>query len=297
MKARTPTGDNLRLAGQPLWGRLQTHPIPEPLTLDLHHSFELGIVLRGQVERRHEDCVITLNAGEVWLNAAWEPHAWRTTRPNTAEVAFHFVPDFLRNETVAGVSWLAPFAVPPSARPKVTTPEIRELAVSTAYEVLREAERRRNAWLDASRLALLRLLLALTRDWKPPLISRRRSYARADDLPRMLPAISLVQSNPTRHITREEAAAACALSVSHFAWLFQRTMGLSFGAFCVRARLAAAAQRLLEGKLSVEAIASECGFSHGSHLHRLFLKYYASSPGHYRQSGRAAPVPHLAERR
>ncbi len=269
------------------------HPVREAPAVGVHPQFELGVVLRGEIERRVESYVATVEPGEVWLSAAWEPHAWRSTRPNTTEVVCLFAPDFLDDETVADLSWLAPFVAPVNSRPKAKTPELRELAINSAYEMLREVDHRGRGWLDACRLALLRLLLGLTRDWRPPPMTAERGYARPSDLMRLLPAIQLVQSRTralhgARAVSRADAAAACALSLSRFGWLFQHTMGMSFGAFAMRAKLAIVARKLLSTRMALEAIAVDCGFAHASHLHRLFAKYYGLSPGSFRELGRAA---------
>jgi len=60
-------------------------------------------------------------------------------------------------------------------------------------------------------------------------------------------------------------------------------MGLSYGKFCLRSRLAAAAQALLDTDLPVQAIADRTGFSDGSHLHRSFASHYGCTPTDYRR--------------
>ena len=86
-----------------------------------------------------------------------------------------------------------------------------------------------------------------------------------------------------------EAAATCGLSVSQFGYVFRNVMGLSFGKFCMRARLAYVAQLLLGTNLSVEAIAQETGFADASHLHHAFVQTYGSTPARYRTNGQRLP--------
>ncbi len=88
----------------------------------------------------------------------------------------------------------------------------------------------------------------------------------------------------------DRAAAACNLSTSRFSVLFRRAMGVSYGQFSLRARLAQAAQRLAQGDATVEDVAGQLGFVDGSHLHRVFVKHFGATPAEYRrQFKRLAP--------
>jgi AraC-like DNA-binding protein len=261
-----------------------THRRSGTLTVEFHETFEVGIVLRGELERQTETSRRILNQGEVWLNAAWEPHMWKPLRPDTTELVCHFRADFLGEEMLAGRSWLALFAAPPRVRAHGRTRETRELAVSVAYEMLQEVERKRAGWHEAVRYAVLRLLLALIRDGKPAEVAR--AGVEVKNFIRLLPAIHYAQGEVRSKKSRQEAATRCRLSPSHFGNLFQQTLGISFGVFSLRARLAGVAQELLKSNRTVEELARRHGFTHGSHLHRQFMKYYGRSPGGFRQLGR-----------
>jgi AraC-like DNA-binding protein len=274
----------------PLQGGILHHDRPKPLDMDIHQSFEIGVVLSGEIERHHEDFVMRLTAGGVWLNAAWEPHGWRILRADTNELVIKFIPDFLGDESLGSHSWLAPFAAAPSERPQVTTKEAGRDAIAIARDIERELALRPRAWVIAARLSVLRLLLTLSRDWKPHYVSSGQTPARTRNLSRIMPAIRLLESQPSRRVSLREAAGACGLSVSQFGALFRHTMGVSFARFCLRNRLGLVAKRLLHTRLPLEAIAAEFGFTHGSHLHRTFVKHYGCSPGQYRDRGQAASV-------
>jgi AraC-like DNA-binding protein len=258
--------------------------------MDIHQSFEIGVVLSGEIERHHEDLVMRLIAGGVWVNAAWEPHGWRILRPGTSELVLQFLPNFLGDESLGGRSWLAPFAASPAERPQLTGEESRKEALTIAGDIDRELTQRRRAWVVAARLLVLRLLLTLSRDWEPSETAEHQVAARSRNLARVMPAVRLLESAVSRRISLREAAAACGLGVSQFAALFRRTMGISFAKFCLRNRLGLVAKRLLHTKLPLEAIAAEFGFTHGSHLHRTFVRRYGCSPGQYRDRG-SSSVP------
>jgi AraC family transcriptional regulator len=102
-----------------------------------------------------------------------------------------------------------------------------------------------------------------------------------------MPALTLIRTQPHRRVRLGEAAYACGLSATRFAVVFNQTVGLSFGRFALRARLAYVARRLLSANTSIERIASEAGFVDASHLHRTFVRHYGCTPGQYRE--RAEP--------
>jgi AraC-like DNA-binding protein len=80
-----------------------------------------------------------------------------------------------------------------------------------------------------------------------------------------------------------QAAAACGLSPSWFHCIFRQTMGISYGRFCRRARLAYAAHQLLATDLTIEDIGQQAGSVGGSHLHQQFVKQYGCMPAEYRR--------------
>jgi len=270
---------------RPFHGGIVEHSFPAPLGTDMHQAFELGVLLSGQEQRHFEDVVIPVNGGEMWLCGAWEPHGWRASTKGTRELVLQFLPDFIGEEMFDGVSWLSLFSTPPQHRPRVTTKEMREEALSIAHELRREMRERRRGWLTAVRLGILRLLLMVSREWEPEDQPGRGRTVRTGNLEKIMPAVRLVHSHPTRRLSLKEAAATCGLSVSQFGYLFRHLMGLSFGKFCMRARLAYVAQLLLTTDLSVEAIADAAGFADASHLHHAFVGVYAATPARYRSVG------------
>jgi AraC-like DNA-binding protein len=270
---------------EPFHAGVVEQPYPSPLDTDMHQAFEVGVLLSGAEDRHFEDLVIPVTPGGAWLCAAWEPHGWRATAPDTRELVMQFLPEFLGEEMFDGLSWLSLFSVPPSQRPRVTTLGIQKLALEIAQDVRREMQERRRAWLASVRLSILRLLLAVSREWQPLDQSGRRRSVRTGSLAKVMPAVRLVHSNPVRRLAVAEAAAACGLSVSQFGYTFRHAMGLSFGKFCMRTRLAHVAQLLLSTDLPVEAIAEVAGFADASHLHHAFSKVYRCTPARYRSEG------------
>jgi AraC-like DNA-binding protein len=271
----------------PVYCHLAWHPEQTPLEIDVHDGVEVGFQLTGGEERQFQDFVTRCGPGDVWLCAMWEPHGWRVTAPATSNIVLIFLPEFLGDERIDDIHWLDLFAVAPRQRPWVTNQYTRQQMLALACDLDKEIRERRRGWLPTVRVLLLRALLLLRRDWQPPRSRQTRAQpASTHVLSSVMPAVNLVHLHPDRRISTDEAARACGLSRAQFNRVFRRAMAMSFGAFCLRARLALAAHLLLTTRLPIEEIALRAGFANGSHLQTTFLRYYGDTPGRYRARAR-----------
>jgi len=275
------------------------HPYIGTLKGHVHAGLEVGIVLKGEIEmffpgagaplgQRPRAASLVCRPGSVWLCNAWEPHAWRVNIPGTTNLAFIFLPELLGDLTADDPPLLDLFTRPPSRRPGVTRPALRRQCLHIARELHREMQDKPPFWHTKVRLDLLRILVELARLPGPPPSEEAAAHTdrAAANLKQIVPALKLAYEAATRRVTIAEAAAACAVSPSRFQQLFRQTMGVSFGAFCLRGRLGLVAHELLHTNRSVAAIAAEAGFVDVSHLCRIFARHYGCTPGRYRKSAR-----------
>ncbi len=267
---------------------------PGPLSWDMHQAFEVHAVVSGRIERHFEGYVRTLGPGDVCLIPGWEPHGNRVVSPGIAVVTTLFLPEFLGDEMLGGLSWLSFFMAAPRERPWVSSEEARRQVLGIAEELKPEIDQQGRGWLTSLRLGLLRLLWVTGRNWEPSAAGNGRHSARLSSLARIAPALDLVHARAGRPVSLAEAAAACCLSAGRFSPVFRHTMGLSFGEFVLRQRGARAAQLLLSSDVSVEAIADELGFVDASHLHRMFARRYGYTPARYRKMARNLHQPESA---
>jgi AraC-like DNA-binding protein len=242
--------------------------------IEMHNGFEVGLVLSGLDDRISSR-----------THAMWEPHGGLVHAAGTKEVVLIFRPEFLGNEMIGDASWLSLFATEQSQRPQLGG-EARRQALAIGAQMEQELATQSKGLETALRIHLMHLLLLLYRHWNTSRETRERTWTRMSNLPRVVPAIELVQSNPGSRITVRQAADACHFSLTHFKRIFRETMGVSFAAFCLRSRLAHVADRLLATDLPEEAIAHEMGFVDASHLHHHFVSYFGITPGRYRHGAR-----------
>lgn len=263
-------------------GAVLRYPRAGNMMFEMHRGFEVGIVLSGEFERQCSGRSRRLSSGHVWLVPMWEPHGGRVVRPGTC-VAVLFLPGFLGGERIGRLSWLSFFAVPPEDRPQAGTPQVRRETLGIADRICREVREQPAGLETGLRLALLQLLLVLYRRWDTTGLEQRQLLPLAGVLPRILPALQLAQERHGIRLHLSEAAAACGFSISHFKRVFRQAMGLSFGQFCLRARLALVANQLVATDQSERLIAEQTGFEDASHLHRSFVKHFGTTPGRYRR--------------
>ena len=266
-----------------VWGA----PEPTPLAMDVHQGMEIGFVLKGRMERHFEELVFVAGPGDIHICSAWEPHGWRVAEPNTVSVVFIFLPEVMDNELMRGVPWLSFFTAPPRDRPRTRSQEMRRSVLALGELIGQEDHERRRGWMAAVQALFFQLILVADRYWERPHSLAVPGGVSASVFSRVLPAVILVHNDPGRDVKLAAAAAACQLHRSRFSAIFQQTMGVTFGQFRRRARLARVAHLLLTSELPVEAIADRTGFVDGSHLHRTFVRFYRRTPGEYRSLHRS----------
>jgi len=266
---------------EPLIAEVSSRPGPSPLVVDIHDGIEVGIVLAGSAERHFQDFVLTGTPGDVWMCAMWELHGRRVLTEETRSVVLMFLPEFLGEEMLGDRSWLSLFAASATQRPWVSAAEVREQVLAIGRELQREIVQKPRYWKSAVRINLVRLLFLLSRGWDPP-APPAGPRSGATDLTRIMPALTLLRTEPGRRVTLAEAASACGLSPTRFSVVFHHTLGTSFSKFALRGRLAFVARLLLSSDLSIEDVAAAAGFVDASHLHRTFVRHYGCTPGQYR---------------
>lgn len=84
-------------------------------------------------------------------------------------------------------------------------------------------------------------------------------------------------------VTLSELAAACDLSVRHFARAFQQSTGVPPHRWLIERRIEKARDLLVGSRLSLREVATACGFADQSHFTRTFTRATGASPGVFRR--------------
>lgn len=115
--------------------------------------------------------------------------------------------------------------------------------------------------------------------------SRDRSLRLAQEREPVVPALEYIENNLSTGLSIPVLAALCCLSPDHFARRFKTCVGQTPGDYIQERRVTEAARLLLLTNLSIDAIASSCGFANRNYLTRVFTRYMDRSPAAYRKGG------------
>jgi len=96
-------------------------------------------------------------------------------------------------------------------------------------------------------------------------------------------AQELLHEKLSTKVPLHSVAAACRLSVSHFARAFKVSTGVAPHRWLMLERVAKARSLLAGSPMSLAEIALACGFADQSHLSRVFLRTEGVSPGAWRR--------------
>ena len=112
-----------------------------------------------------------------------------------------------------------------------------------------------------------------------------RYVARAHTLEPILPALRRIERRFADPLTVTDLAEACCLSREHFIRRFKIAIGDTPAHYLQTRRVEAAANRLLFSNDSIDAIATDCGFSNRFYLTRVFTRDMGIAPAAYRKKG------------
>ncbi len=278
---------------------------------DIHVGLELGIVLHGQSRRCWEGHDYQTTAGQVWFAGLWEPHGMEICEPGTQHLVLGILPDFLDTpDPYAPCDWLEIFRQNPADRPRCKSEADRKFTLSIARRIIDLMTTQADLddgivagpktspgksqtvlpkyWLVKLRMLLHELLLYFMEKMNEP-ASTPASRDRFNKRQTLLPALLLFEQNPGEPISLAEAARVSHMSRSKFSELFRQTMGVSFGKYCHRRRLAGAMRDLQATDLKLFAIAQKWGFSDAPHLVRTFKTATDQTPQEYRQQYKDHP--------
>ncbi|BCM92979.1 HTH-type transcriptional activator RhaS [Abditibacteriota bacterium] len=129
----------------------------------------------------------------------------------------------------------------------------------------------------------MQLVGEVLRSWNQAGSPPRPAAMRSDE-DRFLDVINYMTKNLNRSLSREELAARIGLHPVYFDRIFHQTYGVSPTRMLRQMRVREAEHWLETSDQTLDGIALRCGFSHASHLTRVFQQERGQSPGDYRQS-------------
>jgi transcriptional regulator GlxA family with amidase domain len=104
-----------------------------------------------------------------------------------------------------------------------------------------------------------------------------------DTDPRIQSLVAYIKANPRTDLSNRILAERVNLSSSACARLFRRSLGCSPQQYVRRTRMAQAGILLTRRELSIESVASACGYGDRFAFTRAFARRFGISPGRYRK--------------
>ena len=114
----------------------------------------------------------------------------------------------------------------------------------------------------------------------------KRSLQEQEYIARINRAMDFIQNNLDRPLQLKEVAEAAHFSPFHFHRVFRGAVGETVGGYIQRLRVEKAASLLITSpKISITAVALDCGFSTSASFARVFRSHYGMSAGQWRSGG------------
>ena len=263
----TAGGDRLPLLDvltSPVPHGLFDSPVDHRHVLCLHLGEPVPVSYRaGRIERQG-----TRLHGQFCVVPAGSSTRWTLTAPATS-LLLRLSPALLQETAEAMRASTHEGVLAPSIH--VRDPQVERIGWMMQSEE-REGHPGGRLFADSLASALAARLLVLQ--------TRREAPSSTRALPawRLRRVIEYIEAHLAEDLTLPELAAVAGYSLSHFKPLFRHATGLPAHRFVMERRVERARLRLLEGKLSLTAVAAEAGFAHAGHMARCMRRLLGATP-------------------
>ena len=247
---------------------------------DVHYALQISIVMQGRAEVTIGDHSRVYERGDLWWTMCWEPHAYRLLDSRNFVMSVTINVDNIGNcGSCSDADWLAPFTAVPEARYCPDSEAERAEIIALSRKLFHTYNRKVQNWQTHCWLMIHELILHASEH-----VPADAAEGRPDNsaMNRIRKAVTLVRSSLVPP-SLEEAAQACALSVSRFSYLFHSSMGVSYGQFALRVRLSNAANDVRQGIFTLNEIAERHGFCDASSFCHAFRKVYRCTAHEFRK--------------
>lgn len=242
-----------------------------------HEGVSIGVVVAGTFQCRSARGEAMLTPGALFLGNSGE--CYECGHQHAAGdrcIAFHLDPSLL--EGVADAfrvrSAAAPFRAP-------CVPPLRSLAAVVARAAAGAMRLAAPSWEELA----LEVAVAAVRADLGDAPGRAVVATNRAVLGRVTESVRRIEAEPAADATLARLAADARQSPYHYLRVFRQLTGVTPHQFVLRARLRAAAARLLAGDEKVIDVSLACGFDDLSNFNRAFREEYGMSPRAYRRSG------------
>lgn len=248
-----------------------------------HNGFEISMVMSGEGYYFAEGRAIRVEAGSIIILNSLVPHAWIADEKNPpVQKTFTFYhrlfleSELSKNELQIIDEYLKGLTVldlhKEEAKKGITILELM-------YEEY--INKKVNYQISIKQLLLSFFIYSIR-------IGKSRRKEINENVRKTIPnsqletAVKYIKSHFHRNITLEEVANKVYMHPNYFSTLFKRSYGTSFIEYVNALKIAMAVELMESTDLSIQEIASECGFKSLSNFYKVFKERYGISPAKYK---------------
>lgn len=243
-----------------------------------HNLLEISVVLSGEGYYFVEGKAISVKKGSIIIFNPLVPHAWLANKDNPPiQKTFTFYPTLLIGDEIE----------------KEENEAFREYLHHMTYLYIDEKESiryvelleniykeyidKKEGYQQSIKYLLLLLFIYLFRGKISVQEKKKKnsSYADIDH------AIKYMKNNFHNNISLEEVANKVYMHPNYFSTIFKKKCGISFADYMNILKVSMATELMQSTDLTIEEIATKCGFSSLSNFYRVFKKIHEISPAKY----------------
>jgi AraC-like DNA-binding protein len=254
-----------------------------------HPELELHYIIKGRGVQYIGDTVSGFSDGDMILLGQNLPHAWRCSPEyfqgdasyEVEAIVLHFSSTCLgKNFLELPEAQLIPLLFEKAKKGLKISGQAKEQTSQLLHSLLHASQ------LDRL-ILLLQILNTLAESHELETISPGYTFSHLHnvaEMERLERIYSFVMENYRRNISLEEMAALSHLSVTSFCRYFKKMTNKSFFEFLIEVRVSNVCKRILDTRMPLEIISSECGFQNVSNFYRQFKKVTGMTPLAYKTS-------------
>jgi AraC-like DNA-binding protein len=253
-----------------------------------HPELELHYIIKGHGIQYIGETISGFSGGDLILLGENLPHTWRCSQEyfqgdpayQVEAVVLHFSPICLGKN----------FLELPEAQQIPLLFEKAKKGLKITGPTKEKIHQLLHSLLEASQLdrliRLLQILHILAESQDLETISPGYAFSHLNNISEMgrLETIyTYVMEHFRENITLEQMASLTHLSVTSFCRYFKKMTNKSFFEFLIEVRISNVCKALLENRMPLEIISSECGFQNTSNFYRHFKKVTGMTPFAYKK--------------
>lgn len=254
-----------------------------------HPELELHYIVKGKGIQYIGDTVSGFSDGDLILLGQNLPHTWRCSEEYfqgnsgvmVEAMVLHFLPTCFGKEFLAlPEAQLIPALFEKAKKGLKITGKTKDRVTDLLKTLLESSH------LDRL-IYLMQILKILSETGEYETISPGYAFSHLNnisEMERLEKIYTYVMGHYRQNISLEQMASISNLSMTSFCRYFKKMTNKSFFEFLVEVRISNVCKGLIEDKLPLEVICSECGFQNVSNFYRHFKKVTGMTPFVYKKT-------------